>query len=108
MVPSQQPLNKQGTPSTVSFQSPHHHTHFKPPGRYTPQPRPLSRTSSSLTLDSSEDPYEQFLAKSIQFAIPFSELGRSPASKDPDPGRTSNRATSAYPSSARLVQKAEY
>ena len=72
----------------------------KPPSRYTPQPRPLSRTSShdSFTRDPSEDPEEQFLAKSKQFAIPLSELGRSPVSEGPDTSGTSNRATYAYPS----------
>ena len=73
---------------------------FKPPSRYTPQPRPLSRTSShdSFTRDPSEDPEEQFLAKSKQFAIPLSELGRSPVSEGPNASGTSNRATFAYPS----------
>ena len=73
---------------------------FKPPSRYTPQPRPLSRSSShdSFTRDPSEDPEEQFLAKSKQFAIPLSELGRSPVSEGPDTSGTSNRATFTYPS----------
>ena len=73
---------------------------FKPPSRYTPQPRPLSRTSShdSFTRDPSEDPEEQFLAKSKQFAIPLSELGRSPVSEGPDTSGNPNRATFAYPS----------
>ena len=72
----------------------------KPPSRYTPQPRPLSRTSShdSFNRDPSEDPEEQFLAKSKQFAIPLSELGRSPVSEGPDASGTSSRATFAYPS----------
>jgi hypothetical protein len=76
-------------------------TTFKHPSRYTPQPRPLSRTSShdSFTRDPSEDPEEQFLAKSKQFAIPLSELGRSPVSDGPDTSGTSNRAMFAYPSS---------
>ena len=74
---------------------------FKPPSRHTPQPRPLSRTSShdSFTRDPSEDPEEQFLAKSKQFAIPLSELGRSPVSEGPDASGTSNRATFAHQSS---------
>ena len=73
---------------------------FKPPSQYTPQPRPLSRTSShdSFTRDPSEDPEEQFMAKSKQFAIPLSELGRSPISEGPDTSVTSNRAAFAYPS----------
>lgn len=73
---------------------------FKPPSRYTPHPRPLSRTSShdSFTRDPSEDPEEQFIAKSKQFAIPLSELGRSPISERPDTSGTSNRAAFAYPS----------
>lgn len=73
---------------------------FKPPSRYTPQRRPLSRTSShdSFKRDSSEDPEEQFLAKSKQFAIPLSELGRSPVSEGLDASGISSRATFAYPS----------
>jgi hypothetical protein len=48
--------------------------------------------------DQSEDPEEQFLAKSKQFAIPLSELGRSPVSEGPATSGTSNLATFAYPS----------
>ena len=74
-------------------------TTFKPPSRYTP--RPLSRTSSqdSFARDPSEDPEEQFLAKSKQFAIPLSELGRNPVAEGPDTSGTSNRAMFAHPSS---------
>ena len=73
---------------------------FKPSSRYTPRPRPLSRTSShdSFTRDPSEDPEELFLAKSKQFAIPLSELARSPVSEGPDTSGTSNRAALTYPS----------
>ena len=75
-------------------------TTVKPPSRYTRQPRPLSRTSShdSFTRDPSEDPEEQFLAKSKQFAIPLSELGRSPVSEGPYTNGTPNRASFDYPS----------
>lgn len=74
---------------------------FKPPSRYTPRPRPLSRTSSqnSFARDLSEDPEEKFLAKSKQFTIPLSELGRDPVSEGPDTGGTANHAMFAYLSS---------
>jgi len=75
---------------------------FKPPSRYTPRPRPPSRTSSqdSFARDPSEDPEEQFLARSKQFAIPLSELGRNPVSmsEGPDTSGTSNREKFAHPS----------
>ena len=74
---------------------------LKPPSRYAHRPHPPSRTSSqdSFARDPSEDPEEQFVAKSKQFAIPLSELGHNPVSVDEDTSGTSGPATFTYPSS---------